>query len=342
MNDALSHLPQDWRDRLSERGQPSYRAGQIFAGLYKGSAFEEMSSLPKALRQDLAQAFGDPFPKVQARQRARDGTEKFLWRFSDGSTAESVAMRYRYGASACLSTQVGCRMGCAFCQTACDGLVRNLTGGEMAGQLLAMGRAIGRPFGHIVLMGMGEPLDNLDNVLRFFALIRHPEGLRFSLRRLSLSTCGLEPGLLKLAELALPVTLSVSLHAPDDATRSLLVPANRALPVAKLIGLCRMYQDKTGRRVTYEYVMIDDVTDKLEQAEQLTALLHPGDHINLIPLNPVSGAAFMPSSPKRVGAFANRLKQGGLNATVRRRLGAEINAACGQLRMRQAAGQNGE
>jgi 23S rRNA (adenine2503-C2)-methyltransferase len=332
MKDALSLLPGDWTVWLTEHGQPSYRAGQIFSWLYKGIDFDDMSDLPKSLRQKLKDSYGESFPHLHTRQVSRDGTEKFLWTFRGGQTAESVAMRYAHGLSACLSSQIGCRMGCTFCASALCGFERNMSGGEIAGQLLAMQSAIGERFSHAVLMGMGEPLDNIENVLHFFSLIHHHNGLDLSLRRVSLSTCGTERGLLQLTEAALPVTLSVSLHAPDNDTRSLLVPSNKAIGVERLIELCKLHYAKTGRRVTYEYVMISSVTDRSEQAAQLVRLLHTGSHINLIPLNPVAGSLYRTGSPEQIKRFAAVLESGGLNVTVRRRLGADIDAACGQLR----------
>ncbi len=341
MSAALSMTPEAWQTWMKQAGQPAFRAGQVFGWLHKGVDFAEMSNLPKALRDALAAEFGAVFPQLSQKQVSSDGTVKYLWRMADGQCVESVAMRYKYGVSACLSSQVGCRMGCAFCATAKNGLTRDLTAGEILGQLLAMGREGGQMPVKLVLMGMGEPLDNVDNVLAFLQLAHEPRGLNMSYRHMSLSTCGLEKGLQRLLESKLPLTLSVSLHAPDDETRSAIMPSNRALGVDKLINYIKMYSEETGRRVTVEYVMIQGVTDFDSQADRLAAFFrHTPIHVNLIALNTVEGSDLRPTERRSIEAFAARLAAKGVNTTVRRTLGDDIDAACGQLRAKSIQGKD--
>lgn len=319
---------------VRELGLPRFRAGQIFRWLCRGvRSFDEMTDLPRALRETLAEtAELRPAALIQ-RQTSRDGTVKYLWRLRDGQAVESVLMRYRHGVSVCVSSQVGCRMGCLFCASAEGGLVRNLSAGEMLDQVLFSGLEAGERVSNVVLMGIGEPLDNLDNVLKFLRLLNDEEGLGIGMRHVSLSTCGVRAGLERLMEEDLQITLSVSLHAPDDRTRSRLMPANRALGVSELMALCREYFKRTGRRISFEYAMIDGINDGDEAAARLASLLGGmAAHVNLIPLNGVGGTGLSPSPPARVRAFQEKLRALGVNATVRRRMGADIDAACGQLR----------
>ncbi len=324
--EELSELLKGW-------GEPGFRAGQIFSWLHRGAtSFEQMSNLPKALRQRLAQTCALQAPQAVRRQvSAQDGTRKYLWRLADGNCIESVLMRYRHGNTVCISCQVGCRMGCAFCASTLGGRVRNLTAGEMLDQVLFTQLDSGLPVSNIVLMGIGEPMDNFDTVLRFLKLVNHPQGMNIGMRHISLSTCGLVEGIDKLAAYGLQLTLSVSLHAPDDATRSRLMPVNRGVGVAQLMAACRRYFEKTGRRISFEYAMIDGVNDSDEQADLLAALLKgtPG-HVNLIPLNHVEESPWKPS--RRTARFQSRLESHGVTVTVRRRLGGDIDASCGQLR----------
>ena len=323
-----------------QEGYPGFRAEQVFQWLYRGAwRFEEMSNLPKALRGRLAEEFLITRPVVERKQEsALDGTIKYLWRLGDGNCIETVLMRYKHGNTVCISCQVGCRMGCAFCASTLGGKVRDLTPSEMIDQVLFTQLDSASPIHNIVLMGIGEPLDNFETVMRFLFLVNHPKGLNIGMRHISLSTCGLTEKIDKLAQYGLQLTLSVSLHAPDDETRSRLMPVNRSVGVAKLMESCRRYFEATGRRISYEYAMVDGVNDSDEQADLLAALLRgtPG-HVNLIPLNNVEESPLKPS--RRVAAFQKRLESHGVTVTVRRRLGSDIDASCGQLR-RKAIQQN--
>ena len=321
---------------LGERGQPAFRARQVFQWLYRGvTSFGEMSDLPKALRQTLEESCLLTVPQVERRQVSRlDGTVKYLWRLGDGNCIETVLMGYHHGNTVCVSSQVGCRMGCAFCASTIAGKVRDLTAAEMVDQVLFTQKDSGRPISNIVLMGIGEPLDNFDTVMRFLTLVNHPQGLNIGMRHISLSTCGLTDKIDKLAQYRLQLTLSVSLHAPDDDTRSRIMPVNRSVGVEKLMDTCRRYFEVTGRRISYEYAMIDGVNDADWQADLLARLLKgtPG-HVNLIPLNDVEESPLKPS--RRVAAFQKRLESQGVTVTVRRRLGSDIDASCGQLRRKE-------
>ena len=325
--------PEEMSVWLKELGEPPFRAKQIFKWFYQGvTSFEEMTNLSKALRQRLSETALLTPPTVARKQESRqDGTIKYLWRLADGNCVESVLMRYQHGNTVCISCQVGCRMGCAFCASTIAGKVRDLTAAEMLDQVLFTQIDSGAPVSNIVLMGIGEPLDNFDTVLRFLTLVNHPEGLNIGMRHISLSTCGLTEKIDKLAQYGLQLTLSVSLHAPDDETRSQIMPVNRGVGVEKLLETCRRYFDRTGRRISYEYAMIDGVNDADWQADLLARRLRgaPGQ-VNLIPLNEVEESPLKPS--RRVSAFQKRLERQGITVTVRRRLGGDIDASCGQLR----------
>lgn len=318
---------------LKEQGEPGFRAKQIFTWLHRGAtSFEEMTNLSKPLRERLSAQCVITHPEVARKQvSAQDGTIKYLWRLLDGNCIETVLMRYHHGNTVCISSQVGCRMGCAFCASTLGGKVRNLTPSEMLDQVLFTQLDSGVPISNIVLMGIGEPLDNFDTVMRFLELVNHPDGLNIGMRHISLSTCGLVEKIDKLADLRLQLTLSVSLHAPDDETRSRIMPVNKAVGVERLFRSCRQYFEKTGRRISYEYAMIDGVNDSDWQADLLAKHLKgtPG-HVNLIPLNEVKESPLKPS--RRVEAFQKRLEQHGITVTVRRKLGGDIDASCGQLR----------
>ena len=318
---------------LKEQGEPAFRAKQIFHWLYRGvTSFDEMSDLSKALRQKLAGQCFLTVPKVVRKQVSKlDGTIKYLWELSDGNCIETVLMRYQHGNTVCISCQVGCRMGCAFCASTLAGRVRDLTPAEMIAQVLFTQLDSGEPISNIVLMGIGESLDNFDTVMKFLTLVNHPEGLNIGMRHISLSTCGLTDKIDKLAQYGLQLTLSVSLHAPDDETRSKIMPVNRSVGVEKLMETCRRYFQTTGRRISYEYAMIDGVNDSDWQADLLASRLKgtPG-HVNLIPLNDVEESPLKPS--RRVAAFQKRLERHGITVTVRRKLGGDIDASCGQLR----------
>ena len=336
MVDIKSMTPEELAVWVQEQGEPAFRARQIFQWLYRGTAsFGEMTNLPKALRQKLEETCVLTSPAVERRQESRqDGTVKYLWRLADGNCVESVLMRYRHGNTVCISCQVGCRMGCAFCASTVAGKVRDLTPAEMIDQILFTQIDSGAPVSNVVLMGIGEPLDNFDTVLRFLTLANHPKGLNIGMRHISLSTCGLTEKIDKLAQHELQLTLSVSLHAPDDETRSKLLPVNRGVGVEKLLETCRRYFQTTGRRISYEYAMIDGVNDSDWQADLLAGRLRGAPaHVNLIPLNEVEESPLRPS--RRVAAFQKRLEERGVTVTVRRKLGGDIDASCGQLRRKE-------
>ena len=320
---------------LQALGQPAFRAGQVFAWLHKGvRSYDEMTNLPKNLREVLAEKYPICPPKVVRKQEsARDGTIKYLWQLADGNCVETVLMRYHYGNTVCISTEVGCRMGCAFCASTLGGLVRRLEPHEMLDQVLFTQVDSGLPVSHIVLMGIGEPLDNFDNVLRFLELVNSPQGMNISMRHVSLSTCGLVPKIDELAKRKLQLTLSVSLHAPNDETRNRIMPVNRAYPSEELLNACRRYYAETSRRISFEYAMIDGVNDSEADAKELLRRLKglPA-HFNLIPLNHVEESPLKPSSRAAVARFQKILEDGGIPATVRRTLGGDIDASCGQLR----------
>ena len=322
-------------DILKELGQPAFRAGQIFTWLHKGvRSYEEMTNLPKNLRQILAEKYPICPPKVVRRQESsRDGTIKYLWELGDGNCVETVLMRYRYGNTVCISTEVGCPMGCAFCASTLGGLVRRLEPFEMLDQVLFTQVDSGLPVSHIVLMGIGEPLDNFDNVMRFLELVNSPEGMNISMRHISLSTCGLVPKIDELAKRKLQLTLSVSLHAPNDQVRGTIMPVNRAYPMDELLAACRRYYDATSRRISFEYAMINGVNDRESDAQELLRRLKglPA-HFNLIPLNHVEESPLKPSTKAAVARFQQILEDGGIPTTVRRTLGGDIDASCGQLR----------
>lgn len=325
---------------MKELGQPAFRAKQIFHWLHQKlvTEFSAMTDQPKALLAKLEEGYYIAAPAIVRRQQSKDGTVKYLFALADGNCIETVIMRYHYGVTACVSSQVGCRMGCRFCASTQAGRVRNLEAGEIAGQIYAAQKDIGERISHIVLMGIGEPLDNFDNVMDFLSIISSPDGVNIGMRNISLSTCGIVPMIDKLAEKKLQLTLSISLHAPNDAMRSQMMPVNDAYPVAQLIAACRRYQQTTGRRVSFEYSMVRGVNDSPATAKELAALIRGmGAHVNLIPINPVDGSPYSATDAENVKRFQTLLTGLGVNATVRRRLGSDISAACGQLRREEAA-----
>ncbi len=333
MTDIKSMSREELAAFFRQLGEPAFRSKQVFQWLHRGvESFDEMTNLSKALREKLKAECLLTVPKVARKQVSQlDGTIKYLWQLGDGNCIESVLMRYKHGNTICVSSEVGCLMGCAFCASTLGGLVRRLTPAEILDQVIFVQKDSGLPISNIVMMGIGEPLDNFDNVLRFLQLVNDPDGLNIGMRHISLSTCGLVDKIDRLAELDLQLTLSVSLHAPDDATRSRLMPVNRAVGVERLMQSCRGYFEKTGRRISYEYAMVDGMNDSDEQADLLASLLkgQPA-HVNLIPLNNVEESPLKPS--RRVKQFQKRLEQHGVTCTVRRKLGSDIDASCGQLR----------
>ena len=336
MTDIKSMTQEEITDALRAMGEPAFRGKQVFSWLHKGATdFAEMNNLSKPLREKLGKEFTITAPTVARKQVSRlDGTVKYLWELRDGNCIETVLMSYHHGNTVCISSQVGCRMGCKFCASTIAGKVRDLTPSEMLDQVLFTQLDSGKDISNIVLMGIGEPLDNRANVLRFLQLVNHPEGLNIGMRHISLSTCGVVPGIDALAEENLQLTLSVSLHAPDSVTRSRIMPVNNAYDVEELFTACHRYFKKTGRRISFEYAMIDGVNDHDWQADLLAERIRgmPG-HVNLIPLNDVVESEFKPSH--RVAAFQKRLESHGLTATVRRSLGGDIDASCGQLRRKE-------
>lgn len=333
MTDIKSMTQQELARFLKELGEPAFRAKQVFTWLHRGvTSFEDMTNLSKPLREKLAERCFITAPMVARKQESRlDGTIKYLWELSDGNCIETVLMQYHHGNTVCISSQVGCRMGCAFCASTIAGKVRDLRPSEMLDQVLFTQLDSGREVSNIVLMGIGEPLDNMENVLRFLELVNHPDGMNIGMRHISLSTCGVVPGIDALAEKELQLTLSVSLHAPDSETRSRIMPVNRAYDVELLFDACHRYFQRTGRRISFEYAMIDGVNDIDWQADLIAKKLRgmPG-HVNLIPLNDVVESPYKPSC--RIAAFQKRLEFHGVTATVRRSLGGDIDASCGQLR----------
>ena len=336
MTDLKSMTLPEMTGFLQSLGEPAFRGKQVFTWLHRGvTSFDQMTNLSKALREKLKETCAISAPKVARKQVPRlDGTIKYLWEHSDGNCIETVLMQYHHGNTVCISSQVGCRMGCAFCASTIAGKVRDLTAAEMLDQVLFTQLDSGLPVSNIVLMGIGEPLDNLDTVLKFLELVNSPDGMNIGMRHISLSTCGLAEQIDKLARYRLQLTLSVSLHAPDDETRDRLMPVNRAYPVERLLESCRNYFRVTGRRISYEYAMIDGVNDADWQADLLARRLRgmPA-HVNLIGLNEVEESPLKPS--RRTPEFQRRLEAQGVTVTVRRRLGGDIDASCGQLRRRQ-------
>ncbi|MBR1973046.1 MAG: 23S rRNA (adenine(2503)-C(2))-methyltransferase RlmN [Oscillospiraceae bacterium] len=320
---------------IKELGQPAFRAKQVFTWLHKGArSYDEMTNLPKGLRDVLAEKYPINAPKVVRKQESqRDGTIKYLWELSDGNCVETVLMRYNYGNTVCISTEVGCAMGCAFCASTIGGLVRRLEPFEMLDEVLFTQIDSGQPISRIVLMGIGEPLDNFDNVMRFLELVNSPDGMNISMRHISLSTCGLVPKIDALAEKKLQISLAISLHGPNNEIRGKVMPVNRAYPIEELLEACRRYYGATSRRIHFEYAMIDGVNDREQDARELLRRMKglPA-HFNLIPLNHVEESPLKPSSKATVAKFQKILEDGGITATVRRTLGGDIDASCGQLR----------
>ncbi len=339
--DILSLLPTELNTLVGEMGQPAFRAKQLFSWMHgkMAASFDEMTNLPAAFRTALEARCYITQLGVRRCQTASDGTAKYLFELPDGNTIESVLMRHGYGNSLCISSQVGCHMGCRFCASTIGGRVRNLTASEMLSQLYTVTKRSNERVDSVVMMGIGEPLDNFENVVRFLELVRDPNGLNLSHRHISLSTCGLVDKIDDLAALSYQLTLSVSLHACDNETRNQIMPVNKRYPLETLLAACRRYFAKTGRRISYEYALIAGVNDSPQQAKKLLALLKDQScHVNLIPVNPVAETGFMRGSRRQAEEFRDILTAGGLSATIRRELGGEIDAACGQLRRKDAIG----
>lgn len=337
-------------EKITALGIPAFRGKQIWRQLFTNlkTDFAEMSDIPKSLLPILEENFEIRAPRVLDKLVSQlDGTEKYLMTLYDGSVIESVLMRYEHGNSVCVSTQVGCRQGCAFCASTKNGFVRCLSAGEILGQIETITREHSgeRDFrvDNIVLMGIGEPLDNYDNVVKFLRLVNDKNGLNIGFRHISLSTCGLVPEIKRLAEENLPITLSISLHAPNDEIRNTIMPVNRRYPIDELLRACREYQSVTGRRISFEYALISGVNDTEEHARELAKRLKGMlCHVNLIPVNPIREKNFKKTTKKDLILFTNTLNNSKINATVRRRLGADIDAACGQLRNKKMQEQKNE
>lgn len=314
-------------------GMPKFRSAQLWQWLYKGASFDEMTNLPESFRAKLQENYAAGKLAIRRKLSSADGTVKYLFGLGDGNYVESVLMKYKYGYSICISTQVGCKMGCSFCASTQAGFVRNLTAGEMLGQIITAQADMHVRVGHIVMMGIGEPLDNYDNTLRFMRMAQNENGLGISFRNMSLSTCGLVDAMKRLSEEGIPVTLCVSLHSPFDDQRADMMPVNKKYSLDKLLDACNIYTLNTGRRITYEYALIEGVNDSKEHAAGLVSLLKGKlCHVNLIPVNKVEGTGYEKASRKNMEAFRELLAKGGINATTRRTLGQDIDAACGQLR----------
>ena len=340
MTDIKSMTERQLADFFKNMGQPAFRAKQVFTWLHRGvRSFDEMTDLSKPLRAQLAETCFITAPTVARKQTSKlDGTVKYLWELADGNCIETVLMQYHHGNTVCISSQVGCRMGCAFCASTIAGKVRDLRPSELLDQVLFTQLDSGLPVSNIVLMGTGEPLDNYDNVVQFLRLVSCPEGLNIGMRHISLSTCGLVPRIRELSQLDFQLTLSISLHAPNNKIRSTIMPVNNKYPVEELIRACRDYFAATGRRISFEYAMIAGVNDSDGCARELAALLRGlMCHINLIPLNHVEGSPLAPSSRETIRRFQEILQKKGFNVTVRRSLGGDIDASCGQLRRKAMA-----
>ena len=326
------------KELVARLGEPQFRGKQIFEWIYKGAEnFEDMTNIPKSLREKLSEIAWVGNAKICEKYVSKiDETRKYLLQLNDGNYIESVLMKYDYGYTICVSSQVGCKMGCKFCASTLNGWNRNLSAGEIIAQVLCVQKDLGERISNIVMMGIGEPLDNFDNVLKFIELVNAPGGLNIGQRHISVSTCGLADKIRELAERKLQITLLLSLHAPDDERRSSIMPVNNKYPIKEVMDACDLYIKETGRRISFEYTLISGVNDNPEEADKLAALVRGKlCHVNLIPVNKVKETGFDKSSKKRIEEFKKRLEKHGIPATVRREMGSDINAACGQLRNRK-------
>ena len=338
--DLLSMLPEEMAEYFASIGEPKFRAKQTFQRLHRGERIGDITNLSKALRERLIAETLDTLPCVEEKLVSKiDGTVKYLFRLHDGSCIESVFMKYKHGNTLCISSQVGCRMGCKFCASTIGGKARDLYPSELVGQVIAAELDSGERISNIVMMGIGEPLDNYDNVIKFLRLVNHPDGLNIGYRHISLSTCGVVSGIERLAGENFPITLSISLHASNDEARSAIMPINNKWNIDALLTACLNYYKTTGRRISFEYTLIsgknDSVADAIELAELLKNAFRGSGapiHVNLIRVNEVKETGFKKGSAESVNAFADTLEKRGITATVRRKLGSDVNAACGQLR----------
>ena len=346
MKNILSYTPEELKELMTSIGEPAFRAKQIFTQLHKGVLLDEMTNVGKVTREKLHREVDCSLPQVRRKLVSQlDGTVKYLFELSDGNRIESVVMKYEHGHTICVSSQVGCRMGCKFCASTIAGRVRDLEAGEILGQIISAQRDMGIRISNVVMMGIGEPLDNYDNVIKFLHLVNLPDGVNIGYRHISLSTCGVVPKIYELAKLNLPITLSISLHATDDSIRSEIMPVNKAWGVSELLDACRDYYKTTERRMSFEYTLIAGKNDTKQNALHLANTLNSKlrsrtetmpIHVNLIPVNEVTEAGFKSSDRDAVKRFAAVLESRGIRATVRRTLGSDINASCGQLRREDA------
>nr|WP_288555664.1 23S rRNA (adenine(2503)-C(2))-methyltransferase RlmN [uncultured Mediterraneibacter sp.] len=336
---------EELQKELLEAGEKKFRASQIYEWIHKKGAedFSEMTNLSKALREKLEQNFRIPKVEMIARQISKkDGTNKFLFCLEDGNVVESVLMRYKHGNSVCISSQVGCRMGCRFCASTLDGLERNLEPSEMLGQIYRIEKIIGERVSNVVVMGTGEPLDNYDNLLKFIHLLTDEHGLHISQRNVTVSTCGIVPKILSLAEENLQITLALSLHGSTQEKRKQLMPVANKYELSEVLKACDTYFEKTGRRMTYEYSLVHGVNDTDQDAQELSELLHGRNcHLNLIPVNPIKERDYQRPTRENAQKFQNKLEKRGINVTIRRKMGSDIDGACGQLRRRFAQAEEG-
>ncbi len=325
---------------ISELGEPKFRAKQIYEWICRGAeCFDDMLNVPKTLREKLAEVSYIGAVKICEKYTSSiDETRKYLLELSDGNFVEAVLMKYEHGYTICISSQVGCRMGCKFCASTIGGRERNLTAGEMLSQIICVQKDLGQRISNVVMMGIGEPLDNFDNVLKFLKLVNAPEGLNIGQRHISLSTCGIADKIRELGDKKMQITLLISLHAPNNEKRTAVMPINKKYPIEELMSACDYYIEKTGRRISFEYTLISGVNDDVSDADELAALLDGRlCHVNLIPVNTVEESGFKKGSRERIQNFCKRLEKSGITATVRREMGSDINAACGQLRKKKAA-----
>lgn len=342
--DLKSLTLDEWKEQLAVWGEKPFRAGQIFSWLHEKrvSSTEEMTNISKTLRERLEkEGKMTTLKEVQHLESAQDGTCKFLFELEDGQVIESVLMKYHHGNSVCISSQVGCRMGCRFCASTLGGLIRCLKASEMLEQIYEIERITGETVNNVVVMGTGEPMDNYDNLIRFVRILSAKEGKNISVRNITVSTCGIIEGILKLAEENLPLTLALSLHAPNDEVRKQLLPVASRCKLEEVLKACDIYYEKTSRRITYEYSLVQGVNDSAECARELASLLKGKNcHVNLIPVNPIKERSFLKSRNEAVQNFKNILEKNRINVTIRREMGSDIDAACGQLR-RSYMTQNG-
>ena len=334
--DIKSLTLEELTEAIRQMGDKPFRAKQIYQWLHQKlvTDFDEMSNLSKSLREKLKEQFTlTALYPADVKISQIDGTRKYLFRLEDGNVIESVWMQYHHGNSVCISSQVGCRMGCRFCASTLDGLERNLTTAEMLDQIYRIQTLTGERVSNIVIMGSGEPLDNYDNVIRFLRMISDENGLNISQSNITLSTCGIVPNILRLAEENIQITLALSLHAPNDEVRKTLMPIANRYSLKEILPACQTYFEKTGRRLTFEYSLVSGVNDNLDEAKALTSLLkNMHGHVNLIPVNPIKERDYRQSDRKAIEAFKSYLEKNGINVTVRREMGRDINGACGQLR----------